>query len=435
MSPDPHARIGVAVRSIADGVHVVTPDPAILLARAAGRTRASRWRPVLSAAGVLGVLAAAALGPGLLAQPAAPADGTVLPARLADLSLLTAAVSEAPAGPALLAYVQGTGGPRRLHTTQTVVVGADGRTYRRLDEAERRGGPAEAGTWQDAPVLLAPDGTRVAVGSVGPVADIAVVDLRTGRTRTHRTGTTGVVVPLAWSPDGGRLAYTSGDGETAMLGVDAGGSVTIGPHATGAAFAPDGRRVALQGRPESEVEPQWVVRVVDLAGRGTVELAAPGFGGILAGPNAWSPDGRWLAMVDNAGVGKLDCVLSFLPVDPADRTPPPAPVATAQEIALVGWDAADRPLITQGAATGRRTIVETGGMRVLSTVDGPDTTHDLQAAAALLPAARVGPAGAVDRGPWPVWLRLAAAAGALTVAGLVWFLWSRRRRGPLRMLR
>lgn len=429
MSHDPQARIGAAVRSLADGVHVVTPDPAILLARAARRTRAARWRPLLSAAGVLGVLVAAALGPGLLAQPAAPADGMILPARLADLSLLTAAVSEAPPGPALLTYVQGSGGPRWLHTTQTVVVGVDGRTYRRLDEAERRGGPAELGTWQDAPVLLAPDGTRVAVGSVGPVADLAVVDLRTGRTRTYRTGSTEVVEPLAWSPDGTRLVYASGDAETALLDVGAGTSTTLGPAATGAAFAPDGRRVALQGRPETEVEPQRPIRVVDLAGGDPVELAAVGFGVLIAGPNAWSPDGRWLAVADNAGVGKLECRLSFLPIAAADRNAtPPAPIATAQEIALVGWAAPDRPLITQGAATGHRTIVEGIGMRQLSTVDGSAVTYELQAAAALLPAARVCPAGAAERGPWPVWLRLATAAGALAAAGLVWLLWSRRRQ-------
>lgn len=278
MSPDPQSRIGVAVRNIADGVHVDTPDAAILLARAAGRRRASRWRPLLSAAGVLGVLAAAAVAPGLLAQPAAPADGTVLPARLADLSLLTAPVSEAPAGPALLMYGQGSAGPRLLHTTQTVVVGVDGRTYRRLDEAERRGGPAEPGTWQDAPALLAPDGTRVAVGSVGSAGDLAVVDLRTGRTRTHRTEWTGVVEPLAWSPDGTRLAYTVGDSGSAVLDLGSGASTRLAAPATAAAFSPDGRRLAVQGIPETEVEPRRDVRVVDLVGGGPSSSARSGSG-------------------------------------------------------------------------------------------------------------------------------------------------------------
>ncbi|GAA3202812.1 PD40 domain-containing protein [Dactylosporangium siamense] len=428
MTHDPHARIGAAVRSLADGVHVATPDPAILLARAARPARAGRWRPLLSAAGVLGVLVAAALAPGLLAQPGAPTDGTVLPARLADLSLLTAPVSEAPAGPAVLTYVHGSAGPRWLHTTQTVVVGVDGHTYRRLDEAERRGGPAEPGTWQDAPALLAPDGTRVAVGSVSAARDLAVVDLRTGRTRTHPTTSTGIVRPLAWSPDGTRLVYTTGDTDTALLDLTTGTSTTLGRPALAAAFAPDGRRVAVQGLPETEVEPQRTVRVVDLDGGDPVEFAAAGFGVLVAGPNAWSPDGRWLALADNAGAGKLECRLTFLPTDPADRTPPPAPVATAQEIALVGWAAPDRPLITQGGATGHRTIVEAFDLRRLSTVDGSSSTYDLQAAAGLLPGARVAPAGAAERGPWPVWLRLAAAAGVLTVAGLVWLLWSRRSR-------
>ncbi|MEV0131607.1 hypothetical protein AB0H83_24480 [Dactylosporangium sp. NPDC050688] len=425
MSSDPQARIGAAVRSLADAVHVDPPDPAELMARASKAP--SRWRPLLSAAGVLGVLAAAALGPGLLAQPAAPTDGTVLPTRLAGLSLLTAPVSGAPAGPALLAYVQGTNGPRWLHTLQTVVVGVDGHTYRRVDEAERRGGPVELGTWQDAPVLLAPDGTRVAVGSLGSAADVAVVDLRTGRTSAHRSRGTGAVRPLAWSPDGTRLAYTVGDTESSVLDLRTGLSTPLASPATAAAFSPDGRRLAVQGAPDTEVEPRRAIRIVDVAGGGAVtELAAAGFGVLIAGQAAWSPDGRWLAVADNAGVGKLDCAVSFLPTDPADRTPPPAPIVTTDQIALVGWAAPDRPLVTQGSATERRTL-SGPDLRPLTTVDG-STTYDLQAATALLPAARVAPAGDPDRGPWPVWLSLAVAAAAATVAGLGWLLWSRRRR-------
>lgn len=424
MPADPHARIGAAVRSLADAVPVEPPDPAVLLARAARRP--ARWRPLLSAAGVLGVLAAAALGPGLLAQPAAPVGGTLLPERIAGLSLLTAPVSAAPAGPALLAYVQGDAGPRWLHTAQTVVLGVDGHTYRRLDEAERRGAPAELGTWQDAPVLLAPDGTRVAVGSAGSAADVAVVDLRTGRTATLRAVATGLVQPLAWSPDGTRLAYTVGDTDSAVLDVASGVSTRLAAVATAAAFSPDGRRLAVQGSPETEVEPQRAITVVDLGGGAPAELTRAGFGVLIAGSGAWSPDGRWLAVVDNAGVGKLDCVLTFVPADPADRTPPPAPVATEQQLALVGWAGPDRPLITQGGATGHRTIAEGTGRRVLSTVGG-GTTYELQAATALLPTARVGPAGDAERGPWPVWLRLAAAAAGLAAAGLGWLIWSRRR--------
>ncbi|MEV0561120.1 hypothetical protein [Dactylosporangium sp. NPDC050588] len=430
MSSDPQARVGAAVRSIADAVPVDPPDVAVLMARAT--TKPGRWRPLLSAAGVLGVLAAAALGPGLLAQPAAPTDGTVLPNRLAGLSLLTAPVSEAPPGPALLMYVQGAGGPRWLHTQQTVVLGADGHTYRRLDEAERRGGPAELGTWQDAPALLAPDGTRVAVGRTATgtaatdAADIVVVDLRTGVTGTKATFGTGVVQPLAWSPDGTRLAYTVGDTESAVLDFTTGISTRLATVATAAAFSPDGRRLAVQGAPDTEVEPRRAIRIVEVAGGEVVaELAPVGFGVLIAGQAAWSPDGRWLAVADNAGVGKLDCTIAFLPTDPLDRASPPAPIVTEEQIALVGWAAQDRPLVTQGGATEHRTV-SGPDLRPLTTADG-STTYDLQAATALLPSARVAPGGDPDRGPWPVWLRLTIAAAALAVVGLGWLLWSRRR--------
>lgn len=133
-------------------------------------------------------------------------------------------------------------------------------------------------------------------------------------------------------------------------------------------------------------------------------------------------------MADNAGAGKLECLLTFLPADPADRTPPPARVATAQEIALVGWAGPDRPLITQGGATAHRTIVEAFDLRRLAGFDGAGSSWDLQAARALLPAAQVRETGGAERGPWPVWLRLATAAGGLALAGLAWLLWSRRRR-------
>ncbi|GAA1506667.1 hypothetical protein GCM10009827_020600 [Dactylosporangium maewongense] len=424
MSSDPQARVGAAVRSIADAVPVDPPDVAVLMARAT--TKPGRWRPLLSAAGVLGVLAAAALGPGLLAQPAAPTDGTVLPTRLAGLSLLTAPVSEAPPGPALLMYVQGSNGPRWLHTLQTVVLSTDGHTYRRLDEAERRGGPVELGTWQDAPALLAPDGTRVAVGSIAAAADVAVVDLRTGVTATSATSGTGAVQPLAWSPDGTRLAYTVGDTESAVLDLTTGTSTRLATVATAAAFSPDGRRLAVQGTPDTEVEPRRAIRILDLTDDEVVTGLDPvGFGVLIAGQAAWSPDGRWLAVADNAGVGKLDCTITFLPTSPADRTPPPAPIVTKEQIALVGWAAQDRPLVTQGGATEHRTV-SGPDLRPLTTADG-STTYDLQAATALLPSARVAPGGDPDRGPWPVWLRLTTAAAAIAVVGLGWLLWSRRR--------
>jgi hypothetical protein len=316
------------------------------------------------------VLAAAALGPGLLAQPAAPAGGTVLPTRLADLSLLTAPVSGAPAGAAILAYVQGGRRPalaahhadrRRRRRTGTRTGGST--------RPKRRGGPAEPGTWQDAPALLAPDGTRVAVGSVGPAADLAVVTCAPAG-----PGPTARCRPASSGPSPGRgrepaRVHHRRHGH-AVLDLATGASITIGPPALAAAFAPDGRRVAVQGRPETEVEPQRTIpgrrpgrRRDGRAGLGRVRGADRRPQRLVAGR-------RWLALADNAGAGKLECRLTFLPADPADRTAPPAPVATAQEIALVGWVAPGRPLITQGGATGHRTIVEAPGFRRLSTVDG-----------------------------------------------------------------
>ncbi|WP_238011700.1 hypothetical protein KZZ52_46040 [Dactylosporangium sp. AC04546] len=422
MSTDPHTRIGAALREVADDLPVVPPEPEVLLARAA---RPARWRPVLSAVAVLSVLLGAVAGPGLLAQTGQPrAAAPVLPRTFAGLSLLTAPVSAAPPGPAVAAYVQGSNGPRMLHTLQTVVVAYDGRTYRRVDEAERRGGKVELSTWQDAPVLLSPDGAAVAVGSLGDARDVAVVDLTTGATRHFAAPVTGVIEPRAWSPDGTRLVYDAG-AETALLDLRSGTSTTLPVRAVAAAFAPDGRRLAVQQQLETRSE----LLIVELAGGEPRTVGSIPFGARIAGPNAWSPDGRYVALVDNAGVGKIPCTLTFVAVD-GDAAVPPA-IERSGEIALLGWRATDELLLTEGSSTVGRTVSAvplSGTPRPLARVGGGSTTYDLQVAAGLLPELRVAETGDPQRGPWPLWLRLLTAAVVLfTATGLGWLILRRRR--------
>jgi dipeptidyl aminopeptidase/acylaminoacyl peptidase len=461
MTPDLEQRVRAAVRTLSDAVPVTPPDPGELIRRAAARPAHARSRvlprlprihswlgPAVAAAAVVAVLAMVTAGPALLAGPERPPTGDagqrpVLPDRLAGVSLLTAPVSEAPSGPAILAYGQGSTGPRWLRAGQTIVLGVDGRTYRRVDLAERRGGPAEWGTWQDAAVVLSPDGGRLAVGSIGAVDSVAVVDLRTGAEREYRLGTPGRVEVLAWSPDGGRLGFLldpgragpAGAGGFRVLDLATGAVSPVSlpkeplPAQTGAAaamaFAPDGRRLALQADAFAQDRDLQSIWVVDPAGPPPRRLPAA-FGVRLTGGAAWSPDGRWLAVGDNAASGKRAGAVAFL--DPAGggaAAPDPVTIPRSS-VTAIGWRSATSLLLTEESASDEPTLyeVELGGQpREVSHTPGgrlgTTNTYRIGAATALLPAVEVHPAAEASRGPSPWWWRLTVAFGAVAVAGLV----------------
>jgi hypothetical protein len=465
MATDLEGRVARAVRALSDAVPVTPPDADQLIRRATAggaavdRPRGARFGgwfvPVLGAAAVLALLAGVALWPAILTsdrgpEPAENQARPVIPAEVAPLSLLTAPVTGSPPGPVALTFVYDGGGPRWLHSTQTVVVGADGRSYRRVDEAERRGGPAELGTWRNAPVSLSPDGTRLAVGSVTTVDTLSVVDLRTGAARRYPAAPAGVIEPLAWSPDGTRIAFTvrpvtrSGPppnaGAAAILDLRSGSSTPLPVPASAAAFSPDGALVAVQGDADAQDPTQRAVRIVDRDGAVTA-LPATEFGVRLVGPAAWSPDGRLLAMVDNAGSGKRASTVSFLGTGPATSSVPGPIEAPTPDVTVVGWRAADRMLITESSATddGRRLYEQplTGAPREMALFERgfivTGQTGAVQVATALLPDADIRPAGSPDRGPWPVWWRLTVTAAALGAAALGLLAWRLAgRRGPAR---
>jgi Tol biopolymer transport system component len=356
-------------------------------------------------------------------------------------------------------YGQGGAGPRWLPTAQTVVLGADGRTYRRVDLARDRGGPAEFGSWEDAPVLLSPDGTRLAVGSRRAVDTVAVVDLRTGRAREHRLDAPGRLDVLAWSPDGALLALAvrPADGRPGgywRLDLVSGGveplaaawpvvpafdAESAGPTA---AFAPDGRRVAIQPDPDSQDPDRQSVWVVDVGGR-TAEVAAARrlpvrFGGRLVGDVAWSPDGRWLAVEHNAEVGKVAGTVELLDPAGGSAAAPAVPAIPRATVSVLGWRSPGMLLLTEAGPTDRPTVYEAdlrGGAarEVVRTPPGrwgTTSTYRMRAAAGLVPDVAFRPAAEPDRGPWPWWWRLAVAVAALLAAGLpaLVVLVARRRR-------
>jgi serine/threonine-protein kinase len=147
---------------------------------------------------------------------------------------------------------------------------------------------------------LSPDGTRVAVHVIDQEADLWVWDL--GRTTLTRvTSDPSIDAYAAWTPDGGRLIFSSERAGTRNLywqAADGTGAVerlTDSPNAQNAtAVSPDGRRLIF-----TEVAPKTGADVmqVELAGthRASLLVQSPfnEANGIV------SPDGRWLAYEAN----------------------------------------------------------------------------------------------------------------------------------------
>ena len=142
-----------------------------------------------------------------------------------------------------------------------------------------------------------PDGKYLASGDAH--GTVAIWEAGTGRRLHELKGHSGVIWALAWEPDGHRLA-SGGDGKTIKL-WDVGTWKSIQPLGgdprgkfVGLAWSPNGQFLA------STVHTSWGSRyfahVWDLATGKQLSFHANlscGHGGV-----AWSPDGRWLALMD-----------------------------------------------------------------------------------------------------------------------------------------
>ena len=392
---------------------------------------ARRPPTIIGAAAALLVLAVAFL-PEDAAQP--QSGPATIPDRMASYSYLTGSVSASPPGRAVALFQHGFG-VEFLDFPQAIVVGADGDVYRRLDEAEHRGGSESQG--DPAPMLLSPQGTHVAVGDHDTGgADLAVVDLRTGDSTLYPLPAGRSIVPLAWSPDGKQVAYQfSAEPTNPHGGFPITGDVGLLDPQTGiaealpgasnvktAAFNPDGTELALQhGLLGGTLE------VVSLVGDSPRVVQAPG--GEL-GPAAWSPDGLLLATteVDTCRYPELGrpCVGHRTEISFADatgqgrRVPDPLQVDAAGSNQVLGWTASNEvAVLTESKLTDTDpdpgtywvTVVPLGGgdPRNLSAIPGNSNfgVGRFQLASALLPDLDARAASDIDRGPWPLPLRVA----------------------------
>ncbi|MDO5736126.1 MAG: hypothetical protein Q4P15_06585 [Propionibacteriaceae bacterium] len=173
-------------------------------------------------------------------------------------------MSTSPPGRAVALFQHGFG-VEFMDFPRAVVIGADANVYRRMGAAEARGGPETQG--DPGPMLLSPDGTRVAVGSYdSSVPDLALIDLHTGDVELLPVSGGRSVIPLALSPDSNQVAYLSvADPVNPYSGTAIRGDIGMLELATGrarllpgdadaraVAFSPDGKELAIHRIPPDD---------------------------------------------------------------------------------------------------------------------------------------------------------------------------------------
>jgi DNA-binding beta-propeller fold protein YncE len=326
---------------------------------------------------------------------------------------------------------------------QAVVLGAGGDTYRRVDAAEDRAGAETQG--DPAPMLLSPDGRYVAVGDHDTDdPDVAVVDLTTGETTTHPLPRGRSVVPVAWSSDGQSLAVLLSadatnpyagrriEGDVGVLDLASDTTDVMEGEATAVAFSPDGSTLAVERSGEDGRQ----LAIVDSAGERLVEAD-----GLLAGPSAWSPDGKVLAIttVDPAaapapaGDPGVPTGLAFVDATGSGgEVPEPIDLPVAGPGRVLGWNGPDEVLMLLDAGGGDQCCGSDAYSLSGVPLDGsqPGTLMRMsgmqsygigrfQLAASAADRLQVVTPDAVDRGPWPIALRVALALLAGTAVWLV----------------
>lgn len=366
--------------------------------------------------------------------PRTPGSDVAIPDELAGYSYLTGNVSQAPPGRALAVYQHGFG-VEFMDFPQGIVLAADDDVYRRLDAAENRAGRESQG--DPGPMLLSPDGTSVALGEHNTSSpDIEFVNLETGEVTSQEVTDARSVLPVAWSPDGTRLAYVTRNqrsnpysgsqprGSLHVLDVGSGSVEPVpgGTKAYAAAYSPDGTRIAIQHGGDAGLE------IVDL---GTGDIAAIDEDGTLAGPNAWSPDGSLLAVIRSDEIWAIH--VAGTPGAEAARVQLPG----AEGPEMLGWTE-DREVVTfdwtrENHSTVDAVSLETGESRELTRIDGTSNygIYRFQLASDLIADLPVRVAGSADRGPTPLVLSvpLSLLVGFVTYLVLGW-VGRRRDRDP-----
>lgn len=446
--PDLETRVRAAVQAIADAPEIVRPPLPVPGERRTAATPLRRWAPAAAALGVLVMIllvVGVPWGSGGGPTPAVPASGPLLPRTFAGLSLLTAKLSDAPLQqPGIAVVGQGNLGTT-WGTSQVVVVGADGRTYRRLDLAESRGARGADGEWHHAQALLSPDGTQVAVGDErGGATEIPILDLVTGERRDLRLPRQSAYQLMAWSPDGTTLAilvkdvseriidvFSGGEEEyrVALIDVRTGGYRELTASTAEAhlpmAFSADGAELALASW--TDLAPMRVV-IVDVARDQVVRTVSFTTDWFVAG---YAPDlSEVVVSATDPGAARIGYVR--VPDGTYARAAVPLPGRSAQVLAwfdssrmllLTGALDSDRPpeLVELDVTTQRLTVRSTFDESFLSQMNRVTVATGLVAAAGTTDAE-------AERGPWPWWARSIVGLLFAGAAVIAFRIWRRRRR-------
>lgn len=376
---------------------------------------ASRWPALVVVLGCV-VVVLAPWGGGV-ARPAA--DPPTVPDHIDGFSWRNADATVSPPGRAIALYADRFEflGDWFRSTYRTIVVGASGQTYRWVPDGFFGG-------------KLSPDGTMLAGSNRADEGNLVLLDLLSGHVEQRQVRG----APVAWFPDGRRLAYRAhsfpgfhdqlgvldlSTGQTSTVAIDLD---TVGR----LAISPDGTELATQV--DSVVHPpdpadltvQQIVGPVRIYGMdGTLRRSLDTGHRLLQGDQPWSPDGRLLAVQDESPEGWPHPLTFLDATGHGVRVPNPVtgdrvsgePADIGAGFGFVGWSATDRVVVS--LFTGHTQFFEVplggGQPRQLSSVSGDDD-NSYQMATGLLPGLRVYETGwLADRGPWPVWQRIVAS--------------------------
>ncbi|HVK36775.1 MAG TPA: WD40 repeat domain-containing protein [Microlunatus sp.] len=389
-------------------------------------TWGQRWR--LGPSGVGYLVALAVLG--LIYLPAAwtgvagsgQTAGPQLPASIAPYSWYTGMLSTDHFDAATLKYQNGVG-VEFMDDPQSVLLSADGRTYRRLDQAENatiiedQGDPAFS--------VLSPDGTFVVVGSSGRVGAVQVVRLRDGHVREVVVGRGRAALPLAIGADGRTLLIGTSDDVVNRYGdEDSVGLARLDlqtralqqyPAVTGvwaAALSPDNSRITVATNRGAQL-------VDATSGRVTATLASTSE--VSLDGDAWSADGASVALVTGSSL----VVADVSGPQPELRRHLLMPDSGT----VIGWRDASTVLVHAFTDTSDNTSalywvdVNSGDTETIASY-APNFTGasmlGVDAARDLIPRWHVGPQP-VDRGPLPLYVDLLPlGAGVLVAAAVGW---------------
>jgi hypothetical protein len=434
-------RVAEIMRAGIDAIPVEPPPSATFRARAASRPvhRPRTWPTALVGAAAVAatIVAATVVLPGPSAAPDQAAGSTPyrLPREVARASSGTPAVSEKPPGRAIALFRQ---------DGRQVVLATDGHTYRRLDLA----GAA----------LLSPDGLLATVGDPArATGEVAVVDLRTGRAERYAVDASVAARPLAWSPNGRRVAFATqtsptGDGAgpagVSVLDLDTRRFVQIadprqdtGSGRVHAVFTSTGADVLVSNGAEDgctlrvyRVEPPKPAEPVSVDGpvdgcREVVTLGLHTLSTQAANQDQFVIEGIppiLVAVGERHGnivrlyfrgdsFGMPGAVPDSLMMGSGDR--------------LLGWDGRDGVYVSNAGGVDELPLDRPGYTRMLrfpAVTDGPDLVTDFQLASDLMPDTALADP---DAGTWPLSPRRTGAVAVLLLVVAVVVALRRRRAG------